>query len=78
MVFQSYALYPHMTVDKNIGFALKIRGDSKAEIERQGRRGRRRSWASSEYLDRKPGRSRAASASASPWAGRSCETRRPS
>jgi len=35
MVFQNYALYPHMSVEKNIGFALKVRGDSKAEIKRK-------------------------------------------
>ncbi|MCA1936707.1 MAG: sn-glycerol-3-phosphate ABC transporter ATP-binding protein UgpC [Asticcacaulis sp.] len=33
MVFQSYALYPHMTVFDNIAFALKIQGLPKAEIE---------------------------------------------
>ncbi|MDQ3511810.1 MAG: sn-glycerol-3-phosphate ABC transporter ATP-binding protein UgpC [Pseudomonadota bacterium] len=33
MVFQSYALYPHMTVAQNLGFALKLRGMGKAEIE---------------------------------------------
>ncbi len=32
MVFQSYALYPHMTVRENMAFALKIAGKSKAEI----------------------------------------------
>ncbi|MDC7677011.1 ABC transporter ATP-binding protein [Asticcacaulis machinosus] len=32
MVFQSYALYPHMTVEDNIAFALKIQGRPKAEI----------------------------------------------
>ena len=32
MVFQSYALYPHMTVGENMGFALKLAGKSKAEI----------------------------------------------
>lgn len=32
MVFQNYALYPHMTVAENMGFALKIAGASKAEI----------------------------------------------
>ena len=31
MVFQSYALYPHMTVAENMGFALKIAGVDKAE-----------------------------------------------
>jgi multiple sugar transport system ATP-binding protein len=33
MVFQSYALYPHMTVAENMGFALKIAGTSKDEIK---------------------------------------------
>ncbi|MBN9609615.1 MAG: sugar ABC transporter ATP-binding protein [Actinobacteria bacterium 69-20] len=32
MVFQSYALYPHMTVAENMGFALKLRGISKPQI----------------------------------------------
>jgi ABC-type sugar transport system ATPase subunit len=32
MVFQDYALYPHMTVAQNMGFALRYRGASKAEI----------------------------------------------
>jgi multiple sugar transport system ATP-binding protein len=35
MVFQSYALYPHMTVAENLGFGLKLRGLDKAEIARQ-------------------------------------------
>ena len=33
MVFQNYALYPHMTVRENIGFALKLRKVPKAEIK---------------------------------------------
>jgi multiple sugar transport system ATP-binding protein len=33
MVFQSYALYPHMTVAKNMGFALKLAGASAAEVD---------------------------------------------
>ena len=32
MVFQSYALYPHMTVGENMGFALKLAGQNKAAI----------------------------------------------
>jgi len=32
MVFQSYALYPHMTVAENMGFALKLAGRSKADV----------------------------------------------
>jgi len=35
MVFQSYALYPHMTVAKNMGFALRRAGMSKEEIRRR-------------------------------------------
>ena len=33
MVFQSYALYPHMTVAENLGFGLRVRGAGTAEIE---------------------------------------------
>lgn len=35
MVFQSYALYPHMTVYKNMAFALKLRKVPKGEIDRK-------------------------------------------
>jgi multiple sugar transport system ATP-binding protein len=53
MVFQSYALYPHMTVYDNMAFGLKLRKLSKAEID-----GRVRKAAQilglEEYLDRKP------------------------
>jgi len=35
MVFQNYALYPHMTVADNMGFALKVAGRSKSEIKEQ-------------------------------------------
>src|SRR5690349_11109189 len=35
MVFQSYALYPHMTVRENMGFALRFAGVPKAEIDKQ-------------------------------------------
>jgi multiple sugar transport system ATP-binding protein len=37
MVFQSYALYPHMTVYQNIAFALKLAGLNKVEIEEKVR-----------------------------------------
>jgi multiple sugar transport system ATP-binding protein len=55
MVFQSYALYPQMTVAQNIGFALRMRKVPKAEIDRRVR-------AAAEvlgitpWLDRKPTR----------------------
>src|SRR5512140_1026151 len=35
MVFQSYALYPHMTVRKNLSFSLQLRGLPKKEITRR-------------------------------------------
>jgi multiple sugar transport system ATP-binding protein len=54
MVFQNYALYPHMTVYDNIGFALKLAKVPKEEIDK-----RVRSAADTleltTYLDRKPG-----------------------
>src|ERR1700730_7102644 len=34
MVFQSYALYPHMSVRENLEFGLKLRGTARAEIDR--------------------------------------------
>jgi len=35
MVFQSYALYPHMTVRENMGFSLKVAGTQKEEIDQK-------------------------------------------
>jgi len=35
MVFQSYALWPHMTVAQNIGYGLKLRGAGRSEIARR-------------------------------------------
>jgi multiple sugar transport system ATP-binding protein len=53
MVFQNYALYPHMSVRENLGFALKLKSMPADEIEK-----RVRSAATTlgleEYLDRKP------------------------
>ena len=77
MVFQSYALYPHMTVAQNMGFSLKLRARP------QGRDRRAQVGRAAEILGLEPlsralsrGSSRAASASASPWAAPSCATRR--
>ncbi|WP_420963765.1 ABC transporter ATP-binding protein [Brucella sp. IR073] len=54
MIFQNYALYPHMTVRENIAFGLELRGIPKAE-----RNARAESVASmlqlTDYLNRKPG-----------------------
>ena len=41
MVFQNYALYPHMTVADNMGFSLKLRG-AKRGRDHDGRQARRR------------------------------------
>jgi multiple sugar transport system ATP-binding protein len=38
MVFQSYALYPHKTVAQNMGFALKMRGETGADVDARVRR----------------------------------------
>ena len=38
MVFQNYALYPHMTVEQNIGFALQLTGRDAGGGRRGGRR----------------------------------------
>ncbi|MFY9829658.1 MAG: ABC transporter ATP-binding protein, partial [Rhodoplanes sp.] len=53
MVFQSYALYPHMTVEKNISFPLRAGGMPKTEIRKKVE------WAArmfgiERFLDRKP------------------------
>ncbi|MGW1074349.1 ABC transporter ATP-binding protein [Streptomyces sp. NPDC002537] len=53
MVFQNYALYPHMTVAQNMGFALKIAGVNKTEI-RQKVEDAARILDLTEYLERKP------------------------
>ncbi|MDF2781183.1 MAG: transporter, partial [Geminicoccaceae bacterium] len=53
MVFQSYALYPHMTVRDNMGFALRLAGVPKAERERKVREAAQ-VLQLGEYLDRKP------------------------
>ena len=73
MVFQSYALYPHLSVAENLGFALKVRkeprelvgarvGETAAMLEL------RRCWRAA------PGSFREDSASASRWDARSCVT----
>ena len=53
MVFQSYALYPHMTVYDNMAFALKLRKAPKAEIDKKVREAAE-ILDITQYLDRKP------------------------
>jgi multiple sugar transport system ATP-binding protein len=54
MVFQNYALYPHMTVAQNIGFALKLRKFPKHEINTKVREAAQL-LGLTDYLNSKPG-----------------------
>src|SRR5580704_6169267 len=54
MVFQNYALYPHMTVRDNIGFALKLRKLPKADLNAQVNEAAE-ILGLTDWLDRKPG-----------------------
>ena len=53
MVFQTYALYPHMTVAENMGFGLKMTGHPKSEVQEKVAEASR-ILKLEEYLDRKP------------------------
>ena len=53
MVFQSYALYPHMSVRENMGFSLKTAGAPKAEIDKKVGEAAR-ILKLEEYLERRP------------------------
>jgi multiple sugar transport system ATP-binding protein len=53
MVFQNYALYPHMTVRENMGFALKLAGTDKAEIDKKVEEAAR-TLDLEQHLDRRP------------------------
>ena len=76
MVFQNYALYPHMTVYENLGFALKL-GNTRKPPSRSGFRKWRGRW------DWRPASSasralcRAGNASESPWAAPLRDSRKP-
>jgi multiple sugar transport system ATP-binding protein len=54
MVFQSYALYPHMSVRNNIAFGLKMAGETPAQIAPKVAKAAE-TLNLTEYLDRKPG-----------------------
>src|SRR5213079_2442879 len=53
MVFQNYALYPHMTVRENMGFALKLAGVDKEEIDKKVEEAAR-TLDLEQHLDRRP------------------------
>ena len=72
MVFQNYALYPHMTVEQNIGFGMRLRRTPKPVMaKRVG--GAPRSWACSTTWPASrptcPGASASGWPSAGPWSG---------
>ena len=76
MVFQNYALYPHMSAYDNMAFALKIRGIDKAEMERRVTSAAQKLGLDRGIEEESRGRSPAASASAWRWAARSYGSRR--
>jgi multiple sugar transport system ATP-binding protein len=71
MVFQSYALYPHMTVAENIGYPLKLRGGAREERD-EAVRGAASKVDLSDYLDRYPRQLSGASASVWRWRAPLC------
>jgi ABC-type Fe3+/spermidine/putrescine transport system ATPase subunit len=74
MVFQNYALFPHMSVFENVAFPLRMRRLAKVDIER--RVGEALALVSlEEYRKRLPGSFPAASSSAPPWLARWYSTR---
>ena len=75
MVFQNYALYPHMTVRENMGFALKLGKTDESEISDARRTRRRASWTSSRTWTASRRTCPAASGSAWRWAARSSARR---
>ena len=71
MVFQTYALYPHMSVRQNLGYGLKAAAHAEARDRAPRRRGRRAARALRPARPAARRSSRAASASGSRWAARS-------
>src|SRR5471032_1717155 len=75
MVFQSYALYPHMTIAENMGYGLKVNGVPKEEIRHQVEMVAK-TLQLSHLLDRNRNNFPADSANAPPLAARLCAIRR--
>ena len=76
MVFQNYALYPHMSVNENLAFPLEARRSARPERDERVRGGREHARARASCSTRSPGSSRAASASVWRWGARSCASRK--
>ena len=77
MVFQNYALYPHMTVRENLGFPLKMSGVPREDVHIKVE-GAATLLQLGAQLDRYPDELSGANASAWPWAAPSCASRSPS
>jgi multiple sugar transport system ATP-binding protein len=77
MVFQNYALYPHMTVGENMAFSLRLSGAPKAEIKEKVDRAAA-ILGLQDLLDRQPRQLSGASDSALQWGARSSAIRRSS
>ncbi len=77
MVFQNYALYPHMNVAENMAFSMKLRGMDKGEMARRVENAAK-ILNLTHLLDRFPKQLSGGSASAWPWAEPSCAIRRSS
>ena len=75
MVFQNYALYPHMSVYNNMAYGLRNRGMARDEIDRRVREAARILELTA-MLDRKPRQLSGGSASVWRWAAPSCASRR--
>ena len=76
MVFQNYALYPHMTVEREPGVRPAAAQDAQGRDQPAGPGGSGDARAGAVPATASPARSRAASASGWPWAGRSSASRR--
>ncbi len=76
MVFQNYALYPHMSVYNNMAYGLRNRGMPEAEIDTRVRGSRAHSRTRHHARPQAAGSFRAASASAWRWAAPSCGSRK--
>ena len=75
-VFQSYALFPHLSVSENVAFGLKRKGVDKAEVKRRVEEELERVRPRRARPTAAPRSSPAASSSASPWRGRWSTCRR--
>ena len=78
MVFQNYALYPHMSVYDNMAFGLKLRKVPKAEIDQRVQEAAEHPGHRAVCWTASRSSSPAASASASRWVAPSCASRRSS